>query len=151
LAISRRAACGHAGVSLGSLALALVALPFVARELDLLAFGEEDARSLGVSTRRVQLVVVLLSSLLVASSVAVAGQIAFLGLVAPNLVRLVVGPRHRQLLPAAALCGASLLLMADMGDRLSPFDLRPGVLLSLLGAPVFLVLVARGRRELSTW
>lgn len=133
--------------------VALLCLPFLRRELDLFAFGEEDARAAGVDPRRVKITVVLLSSLLAGGAVAVAGQITFVGLIVPNLVRLLVGPRHGLLLPASALCGACFLLAVDAAQRawLPHWDLRPGVLMSLLGAPFFLFLLARMRKEAGWW
>lgn len=136
----------------GLLAPALVT-PFVARELDLLAGGEEDAAALGVDTARTRLLVIGAASLATASAVAVAGQIAFLGLVVPHLLRLVGGASHRRLLPLSMLAGACLLLGADLAQRalIGRADLGPGVLMSLVGGPFFLFLLLRSRRELQTW
>lgn len=135
-------------VALALLVTALM-LPFVRRELDMLAFGDDDARALGVRAQLLRVQVVVLASLLAAVSVAVAGQIAFVGLVVPNLVRLLVSARHAQLLPISALVGASLLLGVDLLQRslLQHLSLQPGALLSLLGAPFFLAVVLFGRRS----
>ena len=136
----------------GLLAPALVA-PFVARELDLLAGGEEDAASLGVDTGRIRLLVIGAASLATASAVAVAGQIAFLGLVVPHLLRLAGSTSHRRLLPLSMLAGACLLLGADLAQRalIGHADLGPGVLMSMVGGPFFLFLLLRSRRELQAW
>jgi len=143
----------HVATVWAGLLLAGAAVPFVARELDLLAAGEEDARSLGVHTVRVRRLVVLASSLAAAAAVAVSGQIAFVGLVAPHLVRLAAGRGHRALLPLAALSGAVLLLGVDTAQRalLGDRALPPGVAMSLLGGPFFLGLLLVARRELNTW
>lgn len=143
----------HAATVFGGLLLAGLAVPFVARELDLLAAGEEDARALGVDTAAVRRRVVLASSLAAAAAVAVAGQIAFVGLVAPHLVRLLAGRAHRALLPLAALFGACFLLAIDTSQRalLGPHALPPGVAMSLVGGPFFLALLLLSRRELDTW
>ncbi len=135
------------------LAVALLMIPFLHRELDLVAFGEDTARALGVRDLRLRLQVVLLSSLLAASAVAVAGQIAFIGLVVPNFVRLVVGGRHGTLLPLSALSGASLLLVVDLFERsvLAEMSLQPGALLSLVGAPIFLFLIIKESRGQGYW
>jgi iron complex transport system permease protein len=135
------------------IALAAAVYPWVSRELDLFAGGEEDAEGLGVHTRRVKLTVLLAASLAAASAVAVAGQIAFIGLIVPHLVRLVVGNGHRALLPLSLLCGAVFLLGADVGQRwlLGHEQFRPGVILSLLGGPFFLGLLVARRREVRTW
>jgi iron complex transport system permease protein len=139
-------------VWIGLVAPALVA-PFVARELDLLAGGEEDATALGVNTARIKLLVITAASLATASAVAVAGQIAFLGLVVPHLLRLASGSSHRTLLPLSMLAGACMLLAADLAQRalIGRADLGPGVLMSLVGGPFFLFLLLRSRRELQTW
>lgn len=133
--------------------LSVAALPFVRRELDLFAGGEEDAEALGVDTRRVKLIVLAAASLAASAAVAVAGQIAFVGLVVPHLVRLVTGASHRTLLPLSFLAGAVFLLGTDVGQRLLlGKDLfRPGVVMSMIGGPFFLFLLVRRRREVRTW
>ena len=137
----------------GGLALAVGAVPFVCRELDLFAGGEEDAAGLGVNTVRVKWLTLGAASLATAAAVAVAGQIAFLGLVVPHLLRLVVGTSHRHVLPLTLVAGAAFLLSADLGARLllGHAELRPGVVMSLVGGPFFLFLLMRSRRELQTW
>ena len=83
----------------------------------------------------------------VGAAVAAAGMIGFIGLVVPHLMRLLVGPDHRLLLPASALAGASLLLLADLLARLllAPAELPIGIVTALLGAPFFIYLLLRGR------
>jgi iron complex transport system permease protein len=133
------------------LALGLaIAMPF-ARELNLLARGEVLAGSLGVVVPRLKRVVYALASLLTATAVTAAGSIGFVGLVVPHLLRLAVGTDHRLLLPAAALAGGSLLMLADTLARTlaAPQQLPVGVLTAMLGVPVFLFLLGRqpGRRS----
>ena len=143
----------QAGVALVGLALALGVVPFVARELNLFAGGEEDARSLGVATARVKWLALSGAALASACSVAVAGQIAFVGLIVPHLVRLVVGSAHGLVLPLSALAGAVFLLGADVLQRvvLGSSALEPGVLMSLFGGPFFLFLLLRSRRSVESW
>ena len=119
-------------------------LPF-ARELNLLARGEVLAGSLGVVVPRLKRVVYGLASLFTAAAVTAAGSIGFVGLVVPHLVRFAVGNDHRLLLPAAALAGGSLLVLADTLARtvVAPQQLPVGVLTALLGVPVFLFLLER--------
>jgi iron complex transport system permease protein len=133
--------------------LAVLAVPFVARELDLLAGGEEDAEALGVDTRRAKLLAVTAASLAAAAAVAVAGQIAFVGLVVPHILRSLFGHGHTRLLPGCVLGGAVFLLGADLVNHvlLAERALRPGVMLSLIGGPFFLALVLRRRAEVRTW
>lgn len=125
---------------------ALVALR--ARELDLLTLRDDSAHSLGIDAPRVRRGVLWLACGLTATTVANTGGIAFIGLVVPHVARLLVGPAHRVLLPASALLGALLLVLADFLCRNTPPDwnLRLGVVTSLLGAPYFLYLLARHRR-----
>jgi len=146
---------GPAQVALvvGALVLGLAAVPFVSRELDLLAGGDEDAAALGVAVRAVRVAVLLCAALLAAAAVSVAGQILFVGLIVPHAVRLLTGSAHRTLLPLSALGGGLLVLGADVLQRtfLPGIDLRPGVAMSLLGAPFFLVLLFQKRAEMRSW
>ena len=128
-------------------------MPFVALELDLFAGGEEDAEALGVNTVRVKVVVLLCASLAASVAVAVAGQIAFVGLVVPHLIRLVSGSSHRRVLPLCLLGGAVFLLGTDVAQRflLGRDVFKPGVLMSMIGGPFFLLLLVKQRREVRTW
>ena len=131
-----------------ALAIALVlAMPF-ARELNLLARGLLQAQALGVAVNRLRYAVFLLASLATAASVTTAGSIGFIGLVVPHLVRLVTGNDQRLLLPASALAGGALLMLADTLARslIAPQQLPVGVLTALIGVPVFLFLLSRQTR-----
>ncbi len=128
-----------------ALAIALVlAMPF-ARELNLLARGLMQAQALGVAVNRLRYAIFLLASLATAASVTTAGSIGFIGLVVPHLVRLVTGNDQRLLLPASALAGGALLMLADTLARtlIAPQQLPVGVLTALIGVPVFLFLLSR--------
>lgn len=122
-------------------------LPRRARALNALLLGESEARHLGFAVERVKAELVFCTALGVGAAVAAAGMIGFIGLVVPHLVRLLVGPDHRMLLPASALAGASLLLLADLAARLllAPAELPIGIVTALIGAPFFLYLLLRGR------
>lgn len=143
----------HAATIWTALALALAAVPFTAWELDLLQAGTEDAEALGVDTVRVRWLALGAAALSAAAAVAVAGQIAFVGLVVPHLVRLTSGVSHRSLLPLSALAGAVFLVGADLCTRLFLRDmaLPPGVLMSLIGGPFFVFLLWTKRREIGVW
>ena len=121
-----------------------LAMPF-ARELNLLARGLMQAQALGVAVGRLRWVIYLLASLATAASVTTAGSIGFVGLVVPHLVRLAAGNDQRLLLPASALAGGSLLVLADTAARtlIAPLQLPVGVLTALIGVPVFLFLLSR--------
>ena len=122
-------------------------LPRRAQALNALLLGESEARHLGVAVERLKRELVFCTALGVGAAVAAAGMIGFIGLVVPHLVRLLVGPDHRVLLPASALAGASLLLLADLFARLilAPAELPIGIVTALIGAPFFLYLLLRGR------
>lgn len=130
-------------------AVPMVLLPGQARALNALALGEEDAAHLGIDVRRAKRTLIGLSASLVGAAVALCGMIGFIALVAPHLVRLARGADHRLLLPASALTGAVLLLLADMVARTvaAPAELPIGILTGLFGAPVFLSLILRRNRR----
>ncbi|WP_040606527.1 FecCD family ABC transporter permease [Salsuginibacillus kocurii] len=120
-----------------------------ARELNTFVFGEETARTLGVNTERRKYWILGGASLLTGSAVAVAGTIGFVGLVIPHLVRLLVGPDHRHLLPLSILAGGSFLALTDMVARtiIAPTELPIGVITAMIGAPIFGVLLYKQRRK----
>ncbi len=121
------------------------------RAMNLLLLGEEEARSLGLPVRRFRMALLGMNGLVTGAAVAFSGIIGFVGLMVPHIVRRIVGPDHRRLLPASFLGGAVLLVLADWISRTAvrPFDLRVGVIMALLGAPTFLILLLRqkGVRE----
>lgn len=120
-----------------------------AHHLNLLAAGEEDALTLGVEVEAVRRAVFLASSLLVGAAVAVSGMISFVGLIVPHVLRLILGPDLRLLLPASFLGGAVLLVWADTLARtaFAPSELPVGVVTALLGGPFFLMLLRRSMRR----
>lgn len=121
-----------------------------ARNLNLLLLGEEDAQSLGLPVQRVRLLLLAASALMTGVAVAISGLVGFVGLVVPHVVRLIVGPDHRLLLPLSALGGAWFLLAADTAARtlIQPTELRVGIVTALVGSPFFLYLLARQRAAL---
>lgn len=138
--------------SLPSWALATLAFIFLAcfglaRSLNVLAMGETTARLLGEPTHKLLWLVYLLASILTATAVSIAGNIGFVGLIVPHLMRLIVGSDHRVLLPAAALFGGLFLVLSDTLARtvLAPRQLPVGVVTALLGVPLFLLLLNKAR------
>lgn len=129
------------------IAVALVAAPFLARGLNALSLGESTANHLGIPVQRVKSVAIVTVAGAVGASVAVSGGIGFVGIVVPHLLRLVIGPDNRYLLPAAALLGASLLLLADSVSRtiVAPAELPIGIVTAAVGAPFFLWILLRKR------
>jgi len=136
----------------------LVVLPYIGvagvltwifgRDLNVLTLGDDTAWYLGLNVEQVRLTLLALSSLLTAAAVAVSGVIGFIGLVVPHLMRIIAGPDHRTLLPASAVAGGTLLVLADVVSRTmaAPTEIPVGIITSLLGAPFFLYLLHR-RRE----
>ena len=129
----------------GFLLLSLSLTLRLAPALNILSRGEQQAAALGVDTRRLQLLLYLLSSLLTACAVALAGCIGFIGLITPHLLRLLLGSDHRLLLPASVLLGGSLLTLADLLARtlMAPQQLPVGIVMALLGIPIFLILLEK--------
>lgn len=139
----------------------LIALPLViagmalimlkAAELDALSLGDFAARSMGVDMARLQSVLIGGIALCVGGSVAVAGVIGFVGLMVPHMVRPLVGHRPSTLMIPSALAGALLVVVADMAVRIAPVasEIRLGVMMSVLGAPFFLILLLKMRREIA--
>jgi len=132
------------------LALGLGCAVPLARGLDLLALGEEPAQQLGVDVPRVKRLLLLATALMVGAAVAVSGLIGFVGLIIPHLLRLVLGPGHRLLVPSAALGGAAFLVLCDTVARtlLPGRELPVGAVTALAGGPLFLILL---RREQGSW
>ena len=127
------------------LALGLGLLAALSGKLNLLAFGEDTARTLGADVERVRLVAILAASLVTAAAVCFAGLVGFVGLMVPHALRLMIGPDHRRLLPASVLGGAAFLVLADALARwvVAPGELPVGVVTALTGGPLFLWLFAR--------
>ena len=120
-----------------------VALWALGRDLDLMAFGEDPARFLGADIERVKRLILFLTAMLTACAVAVGGVIGFVGLIVPHAMRRLVGPGHRTLIAAAALGGATFLVLADLLARTvrPPTEIPVGLLTGLLGGPFFLALL----------
>jgi iron complex transport system permease protein len=129
--------------------LALITLlSFIfARPLNLVSRGELQATALGVNTRQLRLILFFTASLLTAVAISLAGSIGFIGLMAPHMLRLVLGSDHRYLVPAVVLLGGSLLILADTFARtvLAPTQLPVGILTAILGVPTFLYLLYRNK------
>jgi iron complex transport system permease protein len=113
------------------------------RDLNVLLLGENEAHSLGIEVERSKRILLALSSVLTAGAVAVSGVIGFVGLVVPHVMRLLVGPDHRILLPTSALAGSVFLVAADTLARSGPAELPVGIVTAAVGAPFFLYLLRR--------
>lgn len=117
------------------------------RELNAFSLGEDNARSLGIDTERVRIRLLVISSLVTASAVAVSGIIGFVGLVIPHVVRMITGPNHKQLMPFSILVGGIFLVVSDTLARtlVAPSELPLGVITALFGAPYFLYLLYKSK------
>ena len=132
-------------VALSLIVPALVCLFNLSHQLNILQLGDEDAHYLGIKVRRIKQYLLLLSAVLIGTSVAVSGMIAFVGLVVPHMIRLRVGANHSWLLPGSALGGACLLLLADTFARtlIAPTEIPVGLFTSLIGGPYFIWLILK--------
>ncbi|WP_218918427.1 FecCD family ABC transporter permease [Paenibacillus durus] len=128
---------------LGSIPLLLVRW-----QMNVLSFGEEEAEALGVDVRKLRMLVILCSTLLTASAVSIGGMIGWVGLVVPHMTRLLVGPDYKVLLPVSMLLGGTFLLgVDDLARSAFPQEIPLGILTAVVGAPCFLYLLLKGRRE----
>ena len=117
--------------------------------MNVLQFGDEQAKQLGVPVERVRLIVVVAASLTTAAAVAFAGIIGFIGLIVPHLIRLLWGGDYRRLLPLSIIGGATLLLLSDILARvvMAPQELPVGIITALAGAPFFFWVLRRAKQQ----
>lgn len=116
-------------------------------KLNVLSFGDEEARSMGIKTKRVRLVAIFTSTLIVSCSVAVSGIVGWVGLVIPHFARALVGPNYRTLLPASMVIGASYLLLVDnLARLLATVEIPIIILTSILGVPFFICIFTRNQK-----
>ena len=117
-------------------------------ELNAFAIGEDNARHIGVNVKRVKLIILITVSVLIGVCVSISGTVSFVGLIMPHIARMLVGPNHKRLLPAALFSGAIFLLLADLTARtlLSPIELPIGVVTSLVGAVAFVIIFYKTRK-----
>lgn len=113
--------------------------------LNIMLLGEEHANTSGVNTRLTRNIILSIAAMITGIAVSVSGMIGFIGLVVPHILRLIIGPDHRLLLPASMLGGAIFLILADLVSRmiLQPITLQVGVVSALIGAPLFIILILR--------
>jgi iron complex transport system permease protein len=138
----------HVWLALPCIVIGLVVALVYSRDLDILLLGEETALAVGSDIEKVKRIILTSSALLTGAAVAVSGLIGFVGLVVPHIVRLIIGPKHRYLLPASALTGAAFLILTDILARTvnRPEEIRLGIVTAMIGAPFFLYLLLRHYR-----
>ncbi|QGT99448.1 Vitamin B12 ABC transporter, permease component BtuC [Candidatus Syntrophocurvum alkaliphilum] len=129
----------------------MILLWLLSRELNVMALGEDTAHHLGVSVEKAKILVLFLASLITALAVSIAGTIGFVGLVVPHIVRMILGPDHRVLIPISALVGGLFLIWADTIARIiiTPSELPVGVITALIGAPFFGYLLRVRKKSMS--
>ena len=132
-------------IAFGMVVIMAILLPRYSQGLNALLLGESEARHLGVNVESLKRRLIVLVAACVGISVALGGTITFVGLVVPHIVRLLIGPNHRYLIPASALLGAILLVVADMCARLllAPTELPVGLVTAIIGVPFFISLLKR--------
>jgi iron complex transport system permease protein len=127
-----------------------IVIEFLSHKLNIMTLGDNAAQSLGINVRRIRILCLLVMALMVACIVSYAGIIGFVGLICPHIIRLIIGSDNRFLIPAASAFGAAFLLFADSCAKwLSSLDMVPvGAICGLIGAPLFLFILMRNRREI---
>jgi iron complex transport system permease protein len=142
--------CGWSSFELAILPIlaGIAIIAFCANELNIISLGEEQAENLGVNVKRTRILLLVGTSLLVAGSVSISGIIGFVGLIIPHMLRMIVGPNHKILIPLSIIGGAAFLIFMDAVSRwiISPDELPIGILTALLGAPFF-IYVMRTKRK----
>jgi iron complex transport system permease protein len=126
----------------------LLILMLFSRDLNLMQLGEEEAQAVGLDPSRTRKLLLLIASLLTASAISVCGPVGFVGLIVPHIMRLITGPDHRILIPASALGGSIFLVVCDIISRLpAGGEISVGIITAMLGAPYFLYLLIKTRKE----
>ena len=135
----------HVLLGIAPIGISACIMTLLARHLNLLAFGEVEARAAGMPVTAFRLLFLALASLTTAAGVCISGNIGFVGLVVPHMMRLLVGPDHRRLLPASLLAGGAFLVLCDSLGRLllSGLEIRVGIMTAFIGTPYFLYLLRR--------
>lgn len=138
----------HVYLAAGPVIIGIIVLCFLARHLNILVLGDQEAKSVGVPVLTLRLLLIFVAAITTATAVCVSGTIGFVGLVVPHIMRILIGPEHRTLLPACALTGALFLVSCDTLGRLliPPAEIRVGILTALVGAPYFLYLLRRAHK-----
>jgi iron complex transport system permease protein len=139
--------------------LLLVAFPVIlgvaiiylfAQDLNAISLGEEEARHLGVDTQNIKKLLILITALVSASLICICGIIGFVGLIVPHMMRMIVGPNHKILIPVTCLAASVFMILCDLLSRtlFAPVEIPIGVVTAIIGAPVFIMLLKKGKRTL---
>lgn len=130
--------------------LSIIAMNFFARDLNIMLTGEESAHSLGVQVEKIKLYILILGTFMTSMVVSISGIIGFVGLIIPHIVRIIVGPDHRILLPSSGLIGGIFMIFADTIARtiISPIEIPVGIITALFGGPFFIYLLRKRKRSI---
>ncbi|HOW89610.1 MAG TPA: iron ABC transporter permease [Elusimicrobiales bacterium] len=136
------------GLAAAPVAAGILAVQFFARDLDAISLGEEEALHLGIDVEKLKTALVIVTALMTASLICVCGIIGFVGLIVPHAMRMVAGPGHRNLVPSACLAASAFMVVCDLAARtlFAPVEIPIGVVTALIGAPVFIFLLKKGKR-----
>lgn len=128
--------------------LGVIAIYILAQDLNAISIGQEEALHLGINTETVKKILFVITSMITASLVSICGIIGFVGLIVPHMMRFVVGPDHKVLIPATCISAAIFMIMCDLFSRtlLSPLEIPIGVITAVIGAPVFIILLKQKQR-----
>jgi iron complex transport system permease protein len=138
---------GDVGMMLVPFTIGIVPLFLLRWQLNAMAFGDEEAKAMGLNTKRLRGIYIVSATLLTAAAVAVCGMIGWIGLVIPHLTRMLVGPNHKYLIPASFLMGGTfLLLVDDLARTLFTVEIPLGILTSIIGAPFFVYLLLKRKK-----
>jgi len=137
-------------ISSGCVLTGIISLFYISPQLNVISFGQNDARAMGINIGRIQTIAFAIAAAITAVAVSLSGLIGFIGLIVPHAIRLVFGPDHRQLLPLSAIFGAIFLVIADTVARIvvAPAQLPVGVVTAMIGGPFFLVLLIKYTRRI---
>lgn len=130
--------------------MSMILINFFARDLNIMLTGEESAQSLGVDVEITKLYILILGTFMISMVVSVSGIIGFVGLIIPHVVRIIIGPDHRILLPASALTGSIFIIFTDTIARtvISPIEIPVGIITALFGGPFFIYLLKSGKKQI---
>jgi len=128
--------------------LGICAIYLFAQDLNAISMGEEEAMHLGIETQNIKKILILITALITASLICICGIIGFVGLIVPHTMRLIVGPNHKVLIPTTCLAASIFVVLCDLMSRtiFSPIEIPIGVITAIIGAPVFIILLKKGRR-----
>lgn len=140
---------GHVQILIIPVLFSICIFLYYANDLDIFLLGEEQAQNMGISVQRTRNILLIVASLVTGISVSLTGAIGFVGLIVPHMIRMMIGPLHRYLLPASALGGAIFLILADLLARIiiKPAEIQIGIITAFFGAPFFIYLIIKNQKK----